>query len=1032
MRVSLLVNVLISTIVLVRATQGQPREISFQHLSLDQGLSQVSVYSIVQDQGGFMWFGTEDGLNRYDGYATTVYYHNPSDSNSLSESTPISLLSDRQGNLWIGTYSAGLNLFDPRHSRFVRFTHDPRDSTTISHNRIFAMYEDTRGNFWIGTGSGLNLFDRQTRRCIRYTYNPQDTNSLIHNSIRSICEDTSGRLWIGTASGITVFDRSKNRFIRFRHNPRDRFSLSDDRIMRTFRDRRGRIWIATWGGGLNRFDEAGNRFHRYQHSENPSSISDDVVLSVLEDSRGMFWVGTSHGLNTLDPETGRFDRYYTDLKRPGALRDDNIRFLHEDQAGIVWIGTLRAGVQYYNPHRRKFAHYRKIEGITNSLSSNIVWSFFEDPGGVLWIGTIGGGLNRHDRRAHQFTHFTHVPGNPFGLADNEVKALLGEDSHTMWVGTNEALHRFDPVAQKFTRFSHDPQNSLSLGEGVVSALCKDRSGNLWVGTRGGGLNLLDRKTNSFTRFTHSEDESASISDNDVWAIYEDGTGVLWIATDGGGVNAFDTGTRKFTRFRNDPAVPSSISSDAVTTVTEDRDGVLWFGTDRGLNRFDRKSNTFDHFTVADGLPNNFIYGCLADDKSNLWISTNRGLCKFDTRQRTFRSYDPRDGIQSNEFNLSSCFKSKSGEMFFGGVNGFNAFHPDSITDNPHTPPVVINSIKVFNVVANLGQSHETTTDITLSYNQNFFSFEFAALDFTIPEKNQYKYILEGVDENWVQAGTRRYAGYTYIDPGEYLFKVRGSNNDGVWNDEGASIRVVITPPYWQTWWFRVGAAVLIVVIGYSAYRYRINRLMEMHRMRLRIAGDLHDEIGSNLSTIVVASDMIGRRAKLEEHDRSQLNDIARTALQTANGMREIVWFINPEHDRMDDLLLRMKDVAIAMLGDVSYAFHSPDAVPDIHLTPEVRRNIFLVFKEALNNIVRHARATHVDIDIRVEGGMFRMKISDDGVGFDRETIKRGEGLNNLQKRTSAIGAELTIESTPGKGSSTLLTARTSHLVRSRP
>jgi hypothetical protein len=465
----------------------------------------------------------------------------------------------------------------------------------------------------------------------------------------------------------------------------------------------------------------------------------------------------------------------------------------------------------------------------------------------------------------------------------------------------------------------------------------------------------------------------------------------------------------------------------VTSVVEGSNGTLWAGTDRGLNRFDRTANIFRHFGVKEGLPNNFIYGVLEDGKGNLWISTNRGLSKFDPQRGIFRNYDPRDGVQSNEFNLSAYFRSPGGEMFFGGVNGLNVFFPDSVRDNPYIPPVVITSLRISNELANLGTAHCLLRNIALSYDQNFLSFELASMDFSAPQKTQYAYFLEGVDESWNYSGSRRYANYTSLDPGDYVFRFKASNSDGVWNEEGGFVRIAIAPPFWATWWFRLAVVALFVGAAFAAYRYRINRIMEMHRMRLRIAGDLHDEIGSNLSTIVVASDMVGRRGTLQGQDRSQLSEISALAMQTANSMREIVWFINPEHDRLDDLLLRMKDVAIAMLGQTAYSFRSPDGSSDMHLTPDARRNVFLIFKEALNNVVKHAGATQVDIDIRVDGGIFRMSITDNGIGFDGKAIKRGEGLNNLHKRAAGIGAELGVTSAPGKGTSIVLTTRTSHL-----
>jgi signal transduction histidine kinase/streptogramin lyase len=438
---------------------------------------------------------------------------------------------------------------------------------------------------------------------------------------------------------------------------------------------------------------------------------------------------------------------------------------------------------------------------------------------MLWIGTFDGGLNKLDRKSGIFTVYQHDPDDPTSLSSNEVRAILEDQAGILWVGTNYGgLNLFDPRTEQFIHYQHDPDDPGSLSEDRIRVLYEDRSGNLWIGTWSGGLNRLDRATGTFVHYQHDADDPFSLSDNRVRAIYEDRAGVLWVGTSGGGINLWDSVNNRFTHYRHDPDDPQSLNNDVVFSFCEDPTGMVWIGTvGGGLNRFDRATSAFTHYTEKDGLPNDAIYGILADAEGFLWLSTNGGLSRFDPRTETFRNYDVSDGLQNNEFNAGAYFQSNRGEMFFGGIQGFNAFYPEQVKDNPHIPPIVITAFSKFNEVARTDLF--SNEHIRLSYKDNFISFEFAALDYTASEKNQYAYMLEGQDRDWVDAGTRRYASYTNLRGGDYVFRVKGSNNDAVWNEEGVAVYLTVTPPIWETWWFRT--IVLLVLAGSAIGGYRL-------------------------------------------------------------------------------------------------------------------------------------------------------------------------------------------------------------------
>ncbi len=820
---------------------AQKNIIQFERISVEQGLSQSGVHCIMQDSKGFMWFGTWDGLNKYDGYNFTVIKNDSEYPHSLSNNSIRAIYEDREGIFWIGTDGGGLNRFDSRFKRegkkyFVRYQNNPDDPHSLSHDKVNSVFEDHEGIIWIGTeGGGLNKLDREKEQFIRYRHNPDDPHTLSHDKVNSVYEDHKGVLWIGTEGGLSRFDREKEQFIRYQNDPDNPHSLGHNNISVLCEDHEGVLWIGT-EGGLSRFDREKEQFTRYQNdSDNPHSLSHNNVRTIYEDQWNVLWIGTEGGgLNKFDRKKEQFVRYQNDPNNPRSLSHDVVWSVYGDRSGMLWIGTYTGGLNKFDRGKEQFVHYKNDPNNPDSLSHNNVWSLYEDRDRILWIGTDTG-LNRFDRERGEFILYQHDPDNPRTLSHNEVWLVYEDRSGIFWAGTYSGLNKFDRNSGHVTRY----MNPFNKASNKIRAVREDLSDMLWVGT-GDGLYQFDREKEAFIRYQNDPDNPHSLSHNSVWTIYEDMSGVLWIGTEDG-LCQFDREKKQFVRYQNNPDDPNSLSNNWCLSVCEDQRGDLWIGTVNGLNQYDRSKETFTRYREKDGLPNDVIYGILEDRRGHLWLSTNKGLSKFDPQKGVFKNYDATDGLQSNEFNVGAYHSNGEGELFFGGIKGFNAFYP-SEKDNPYLPSIVITDFRIFNEPVEVGENSllrkpvEDTDEIRLSYRERVFSFEFVALHFASPEKNQYAYMVEGFDKDWIYSGTRRFATYTNLPAGKYVFRAKGSNSDGLWNEEGASIILItITPPPWKTWWAYTLYASLLggAVFGYVRYKTKAQaEEIERHRKEL--------------------------------------------------------------------------------------------------------------------------------------------------------------------------------------------------------
>ncbi len=778
-----------------------------ERVSIEAGLSQSVVNCILQDRTGFLWLGTQDGLNRYDGYRFEVYRHDARDPSSLAHDFVLALTEDSHGDIWIGTSGGGLARWQRTTDSFVSYRRSPGNPTSLSGDRVHDLVWDPSGALWAATeDGGLSRFDPDTGSFRLFQHDPYDAASLAHDQLVAVYVDRHGDLWIGTAGGLDLFVQEQDRFVHHRHDPTDPGSLSENRVRAIFEDRMGRLWVGT-RGGLNRLDRRTGDFKRYQHEPgNPSSLSHDWVRSLYEDLDGRLWVGTDGGLSLWQEESGTFAGYHADPADPSSLGGDQILALHQDRGGVLWISTLGAGISKWNPGTWSFPHYWSEDNIAGS---DMVFGISADSEGALWVGTLGGGLERIDRGGPgvplRRTRYRHDPRDPTSLSEDRVSTLFHDRRGVLWVGTvSTGVSRFDGDGS-FTSYRHDASDPESLSYDGVSTFFQDRRDRLWVGTHGGGLNL-HLGDGKFHHFRHDPKDRTSLGNDRILSLAEDPDSFLWVATDGAGLSRLMPATGAFLRVGHDPAVVGGLSSNELTAVHVDGSGRLWVGTEGdGLDLFLELDETtgaaaFRNFSRAEGLPDDHIWGIRSDLEGGVWISTNSGLARLDTESGTVKRYSTSHGLQSNEFNQGAHFASPSGELFFGGVNGLNAFLPDRIEPNRHRPPVVLTAFSKTGKPVRFGRPVYDVEQIALGYRDYFFSFEVAALDFTAPRENRYRYKLEGFDTDWVDLGHRRRLTFTNLDAGSYTLRIQGSNNDGLWNEAGASVRIVISPPPWGTWW----------------------------------------------------------------------------------------------------------------------------------------------------------------------------------------------------------------------------------------
>ncbi|CAN5177915.1 sensor histidine kinase [soil metagenome] len=816
-------------------TNAQNLPIHFDHLGTEDGLSHSNTLSITQDKQGFMWFGTWEGLNKYDGYTIKVYKNNPLDKNSIPDNFISGFAKSKNGDLWIGTGN-GFCRYNSSSEQFTRYQHNPANKNSPAASGVNALLEDHLGNVWIGYDTGLDLFDPVKNTFEHFTHNPGDATSIGAPYVNYVFEDSRDNIWICTSNGgLNLFNRTNRQFTRFQYDKNNPHSISNNVITTMFEDSRHQLWVGTDGGGLNLLNPTTGTFTRFLYDENNAgSISSNVISDITEDGDTNLWIATgTGGICIFNSAKKIFSTYAHDKIDKESISDNSINAVYRDTKSNMWVGTFANGVDLANRDKSRFTHFAQMMS-DNSISNNEVLGIFEDSKKNIWISTDGGGLNIYNPATGGFSHLQHQKNNPQSICGDNVLSACEDDKGNIWIGTwAEGVSVYNPSTKTFRHYKNDAANAGSLSSNNAWTILKDRDNRIWIGTSGGGINLLNADGKTFTRYQFDPKNPDGILNNFIAHIFEDSDGDLYVSTNGGGLNVFNKKTGRFAHYLHS-ASGNSISNNNLNSVCEDSEKNLWIATKNGLNKFNKKTKIFTVYTIAGGLPDNVIFGILEDNNKNLWISTNKGISCFSLAKSTFKNYDVSDGLQSNEFKGQSFCKTSSGMMYFGGFNGLSQFFPDSIQSIPFDPPLVVTSFQVLNkevaiaVDKNdpspLKQSISETKSITLPYSSSVFSFEFASLNYTAAAKKRYSYMLENFDRDWNNAGPARIATYTNLDPGTYIFKVRGLNNEGKWSANTVAIQLIIRPPFWLTWWFKMAAAIAFAAAVILFYRWRLRNI----------------------------------------------------------------------------------------------------------------------------------------------------------------------------------------------------------------
>lgn len=1001
-------------------------ELRCEHLGIEHGLSQSSVRCILQDHNGFLWFGTGDGLCRYDGYAFRTYHFNPRDSAGLAGDDISSLAEDHEGHLWVGT-DRGLHRFRPETNGFYRPGQIPELTHPVCSGRILRLYIDRARRMWISTGEGT-LVLKPGSSALSAFFPPVAHTWTLHPA----WEDPDGTIWLVRQDSLFT-----TRGEHLRLDPVPVSSEIHTQIFSVFRDRSGTLWISTVGEGLVEFDPRSSALRRHIHSRaGTESVFDNFITMVREDNSGRLWVGTrSIGLTVFDRARSAFIRFVPPKSSDAPnQRFESVTPLFLDRSGILWAGYDGSGIVKINTNSPKFEHILLPASGPESTGENFLKPVLADHTGAIWLGTYDHGLARLDRREQSVRWYRRGGTTSPGIPANTILSLLEDRSGTVWVGTTGGLCRYDAEGDRFIPCETVPLSG-DPNELMVLSLCQDSAGTVWAGT----VDEL-RKVDASGRRLIPAPGPPELRTR-IECIAADPRGVLWLGTLMQGLIRYDPAGPSAKGFLSG-AEANSLSSNLVKCISVQPDGILWIGTGSGLDRFDQSGGIWQRFYEHDGLPNDFIYGILPDGRGNLWISTNHGISRMtvsDPAHPRFRNYTTEDGLQSYEFNTNCYFRSATGRMFFGGINGLNVFHPDSIADNPVAPIPAITGFKKFDQPVLSAGDPSALREIVLSYSESVFSLEFAGLEYTDPPRNRYAYMLDGFDRDWIFAGDRREARFTNLDPGSYVFRVRAANNDGVWSEQEASLTVTIIPPFWRRAWF-IASALLFAAGGFgvavrsiSTRRLR-GQLREMEHVqalqqeRERISRDLHDNVGSQLVSIISGLDLAHKYSSgANERGRTLLESLREDARTSMSQLRETIWALKSSDLTIAQFAEHVESSVrrqISFCDTTTLSIHVSGRAPDLTLSPMQVLNCFRIIQEAVTNTIKHAGgASTIRIALESGGGLLRIGIADDGPGHQRSSADpfSGSGLANMKQRAEELGGALITDSRPGDGFTVTLT-----------
>jgi len=1032
--ISSVIKQIVCTIVWIGCSHAAWSQLSFDHLSVTDGLSQSTVLSICKDSRGYMWFGTRDCLNRYDGKSVKIYRTDLDNPTTISAEDYIyTLLEDKQQQLWIGTQN-GLNRYIPEKDAFERIIYSPNNPNSISDKIVLSIFADRKGRVWFGTNNGLSMLENSFSRKFRKFY---EKDGLAGNSVYTVFEDSKGNIWVGTTSGLTkmVLKNGHYTFTTFRHNSANSNSISGNSVKAIVEDQQGRIWIGSETEGLNLYVPTSNSFIRFKYSPLlVDGLSNNIIRKMMVAKNGSIWVATMNGLNILDPQTKRFKVYRHDSDNRKSLSDNSIKEIYEDEQGSVWIGTMFGGLNVTHRNTIPFTVY-KYNKYRNSISSDIISVIEADAQGNLWIGTEGQGLNYLDIKTGLFKKYVNDSRDPGSLSNNTIKAIFKDSKNRIWIGLYQGgLELFIPETGKFKHYPHEPRNPNSLSYGYVSSIHEDHQGRLLIGTSSKGLNIFDPEKGTFTLISDLPTKGLRLSSSYIRFAYQDAKKNIWVGTPKG-LNLLSPGASQFiVFFRGNHK--TNLQSNQLSCIREDHLGNIWIGSLRGgVSLYHPKTRSFTTYTKANGMASDNIIDLLEDNEGNLWISTDRGLTKFDIRQKSFKNYNITDGLPANEFNINSAYKDKSGKLYFGSYNGLVAFTPRDIKENTLVPKTVFSGLKLFNKpVAINGPDKLLTADIsftkaiTFSSDQNIFTIEFQSLNYIQPQRNKYAYKLQGFEKDWNFVNIPS-ATYTNLPSGKYKLLVKGSNNDGLWNTTPTSLEICVLPPLWQTWWayllyFIIFSALLYFVLRFTQRQQKLEselyyehlnneRQQELYQMKLDFFTRISHEIRTPLTLIFAPLEKLIRLTKDNPTVNQQVLGIKRNSDRLLRLISELLDFRKIESGNVNlqvsenELVTFCHSIfqtyqGLAEIKNIDYSFNSTEEQLFVYYD---RSQLEKVFFNILSNAFKYTPdGGKISFIITKENDRVKVEIADTGIGIPAE-VQSKIFTNFYQVKSSSIAAE---------------------------
>lgn len=1033
-------DLLIVLYFIVSISYAQNDKLIFTHLTTDDGLSQSNVLSMIQDKYGFLWFGTFDGLNRYDGYKFTVYKPDQRDSTTVRSSSIQSLFEDKSGRIWIGT-SQGLCYYNRDKDNFFQFRNTDFDNTLNS--EVKTIFEDDNNNLWIGTITGLLCYDKISGKFYKII------DSLL---IRNFFIDSRKNVWVGTGSaGLRRYNIENNSFISYSIRNGNNKEIKDYDVRGILEDKDGFLWVGTYGYGLIKIDlnDLDNKIIQTYHNipGDNKSLSGNLILSIVSDGNGL-WIGTENeSLNYLKRGSSDFIKVPVNPDISNNLNDDSIYSMMMDKSGDMWFGTFFGGLNHLDQTNQAINSLKKIPG-TNSLSSNVVRGFAEDKNGNIYIATDGGGLDYYNLKTRHFSNYNSSNSN---ILNNAVLTVFADSKGNIWLGYwNGGLSLFDKNKRNFKSYTTD---NSQIGSKNIFDITEDKDGNLWISSTDGFIRF-NPESESFKMFNT---KNTDLPNNHIEVIRVDSQGNILVGTTQG-LSIYNpvTGQTK-NYFPNYDSNDRILSTGFVISLFEESPTVLWIGTINGLNRLDRITGKIEKWFTQEGLPNNSIRGIQIDKEGNVWLSTNKGISKYNPEKNTFKNFNMSYGLQGNEYVINSCYKTRDGHFLFGGINGFDYFLPEYLKDNPFIPPVWLTGFFIFNEQVKPGNEDLPLAtnlldakEIKLSYKQSVFSFEFTALNYRVPNKNQYAYIMKGFENEWNYVGDKRTATYTNLDPGEYVFTVKASNNNSIWNDKGTSVKVIISPPFWLTIWFRgiiivIVFAIIFIIFKIVIQRNKIKLLQKTDKLKSEFLAQMSHEIRTPINVIFSYLSIIEQ--EFNELTEEEVNSFFQSIHKSGNriirtielllNMSEIqanIYDYNPiVIDLEKDILFSIYDEykIIAKERNLELKIVQTNKIPKLKIDEYTAKQIF---SNLVDNALKYTEKGSIHIIFGFDSTVY-VKIKDTGIGIKNEYLKdlfnpftqeeqgytrkfegNGLGLALVKKYCEINNAEIAVESVKGKGS----------------